>query len=113
VSEANQELGLHWDLTKAVIGAFFVVRRELGPWFGEQAYVNALAVALAARGIASVREVPYEVIFHGVPVGLFRADLIAADRVLVEAKLADRIIPAHRNQVRNTLRPRGSRSAWC
>jgi GxxExxY protein len=98
VIDTTAEIGLHWQLTKSVIRTFYTVRRELGPWFPERIYVNAMAVALQEAGIACSREVPYEVVFHGVPVGLFRADLVVGGQVLVEAKVAPRIIPAHREQ---------------
>jgi GxxExxY protein len=38
-----------------------------------------------------------------VPVGLFRADLVVGGKVLVEVKVADRIVPAHREQAWHCL----------
>lgn len=95
---SREEIGLHWELTRSIIGAFYTIHRELGPWFPERVYVNAMAVALQEGGIACRREVPYEVAFRGVPIGVFRADLVVNDQVLVEAKVAPRIVAAHREQ---------------
>jgi GxxExxY protein len=103
----NAELGLHWGLTNAINGALFTIRRELGPWFPERVYSNATAVALRECGIECRREVPYGVVYHGVPVGLFRADLVVDNRVLVEVKVADRIVPAHREQAWHYLAASG------
>ena len=50
------------------------------------AYVNAFAVELDRRGVASRREVPTEVSHLGVPIGRYRVDMIVADRVLVDVK---------------------------
>lgn len=107
MSVDQSDPGRHWELTKNIIGAFFVVRRELGPWFAEYLYVRAMAVALAEQGMECAREVPYEVTFHGVPVGLYRADLVVNNQVLVEVKVADRILPAHREQTSRYLSASG------
>jgi len=109
--ERRREIGLHWDLSKAIIAAFFSVRRELGPFFPEHVYVNAVAAALRESGIASAREVPYEVVYHGVVVGVFRADLIVDDKVLVETKIAPRITAPHRRQAWHYLHASGLKVA--
>jgi GxxExxY protein len=91
------DLGLHWDLTKRIIAAFYQVRRELGQGFPEHVYSNALATALRETNLRVTREAPYEVVFHGVVVGVFRADLVVEDKVLVECKIY-RIGPRDREQ---------------
>jgi len=58
--------GLHWEITDKIHGAYYTVRRELGPAFPEHVYVNAMAVALRQMGLRCAREVPYEVVFQGV-----------------------------------------------
>lgn len=95
----NREIGLHWGLSKRIIGAFFDVRRELGSCFPEHVYSNALATALRETHMSARREIPYEVVFHGVVVGTFRADLVVENEVLVECKI-------HR------IRPRDREQAW-
>ena len=107
----SSEIGLHWELTKAINGVLFTVRRELGPWFPERVYCNATAVALQECGFVCQREVPFEVVFHGVPVGRFRADLVVEGKVLVEIKVADRIVPAHREQAWHYLAASGLKVA--
>jgi GxxExxY protein len=73
------------------------VRRELGSGFAEYVYSNALATALREMNLLVTREQAYEVVFHGVVVGVLRADLVVQDRVLLECKI-HRIGPREREQ---------------
>jgi GxxExxY protein len=66
-----------------------------------------LPLALKARGIRSEREVALAVHFRGMPVGGYRADLVVDGRVIVESKVADRILPVHELQLLNYLKETG------
>jgi len=98
---------LHGEVTRGIIGAFYDVYNELGYGFAESVYQRALPVALAARGLQSVREVPLCVRFREKVVGDYRADLVVEGKVIVESKVADRILPVHEMQVVNYLRATG------
>lgn len=98
---------VHRDITREVIGAFFEVYDELGHGFIESVYQRAMPIALSARGVQSEREVPLRVHFRGYPVGDYRADLVVAQRVIVEIKAADRLLPVHEIQLLNYLRATG------
>jgi GxxExxY protein len=95
---------VHGEITRQIIGAFFDVYNALGYGFVESVYQRALPLALTARGVACEREVPLTVRFRGVVVGEYRADLIAEGKVIVEAKVADRIHSFHETQLLNYLR---------
>jgi GxxExxY protein len=95
---------VHGALTREIIGAFFDVYNELGYGFLESVYQRALPVALGARGIRSEREVPLAVQFRGVAVGAYRADLVAEGKVIVESKVAEKILPIHERQLFNYLK---------
>jgi GxxExxY protein len=98
---------VHGELTRHIIGAFFEVYNELGYGFVESVYQRALPLALAARGVRSEREVPLSVRFRGEVVGDYRADLIVEGKVIVESKVADKILPVHEMQLLNYLRATG------
>jgi hypothetical protein len=51
--------------TYAIIGAAMEVHRELGPGYLEAAYREAMAFALAERGIPFAAEVPFRLRFKG------------------------------------------------
>jgi GxxExxY protein len=97
----------HGQLTDAVIGAMFRVHSALGAGFLESVYANALALEVRRRGIAVERNVPFQVLYDGVVVGRYVADLVVDRRVVVETKVAKAIDAAHRAQVRNYLRASG------
>jgi GxxExxY protein len=95
---------VHGTLTREIIGAYYDVYNELGFGFVESVYQRALPLALIARGIRSEREVPLSVSFRGAIVGDYRADLIVDGRVIVESKVAAKILPIHEIQLVNYLK---------
>lgn len=92
------------ELTEKIIGVFYEVYNELGFGFLESIYHKALRLALLDRGLEVTTEIPVSVVFRGVNIGDFRADLIVNDLVLLELKTAERIVHAHEAQVLNYLR---------
>jgi GxxExxY protein len=98
---------VHGQLTREIIGAFFDVYNELGYGFVESVYQRALPLALVARGVRSERERPLTVLFRGCVVGDYRADLVVEEKVIVESKVADKILPVHEMQLLNYLRATG------
>ena len=94
-------------LARAVIGAAIEVHRELGPGFLEGVYEEALAVELALRGIACVRQQAVEVWYKGHLVGEGRIDLLVDDGLVVEVKAVETLLPVHRAQVVSYLRATG------
>ena len=95
---------LHEDITGAIIGAFYDVHNTLGTGFLEKVYENALAYLLHLRGFQVIQQAPIKVHFHGVIVGEYYADLLVADKVIVELKTAERIHPEHLAQLSNYLK---------
>jgi GxxExxY protein len=93
--------------TRAILGAFYAVRSELGTGFLEVVYANAVAVVLGTAGRRVEREVPYEMVFRGQPVGRYRADMIVDSLVIVEVKAAKIIDQTHSAQLHNYLRVSG------
>jgi GxxExxY protein len=91
-------------ITDVVIGTFFDVYNALGTGFLESVYRNAMAAALNERRVHSIREALLEVIFRGVSVGSFRADLLVENTIVVEIKAARAIDSAHEAQLLNYLR---------
>jgi GxxExxY protein len=92
------------QLTGRITASAYGVQRKFGYGYLESVYRRALAVEMQYHGIAVAQEVTYELFHRGVPVGLFRADLVADSRVIVEAKtglLPDPVAPA---QLLNYLR---------
>jgi len=106
ISRAEVEL-LHGGVTGQVIGAFFDVYNELGHGFAELVYHRAIVVALAERGVRTETERALTIRYHNVVVGEFRADLIVDEKVVVECKVAQKIIQSHETQLLNYLKATG------
>jgi GxxExxY protein len=64
-------------------------------------------VDLRRRGLRVDRNVPFEIVYRGVPVGRYVADLIVESKVVVETKLAKAIDATRRAQILNYLRASG------
>ena len=97
------------QLTGGIIGAFFEVHRALGYGFLESVYRRALAVELEYRGFPVAREVTYELRHRGVSIGLHRADLVVAAKVVIEVKTGLLLDPVAQAQLLNYLRASGLR----
>jgi len=78
----------HGDVTEAIIGAAFEVHSVLGYGFLEAVYRNAMAVELGARGFTAAMEHRLSVGYKGREVGIYVADLLVNEFVLVELKVA-------------------------
>lgn len=94
----------HSRLTELIIGGMFEVHNTLGAGFLEAVYANALTIELRHRGLRVDRNVAFEILYRGVSVGRYIADLIVDQKVIVEVKAAKAIEVAHRAQVLNYLR---------
>jgi len=92
------------ELVRRVIGAAIEVHRHLGPGFLESVYEEALCVELELRQIPFDRQRPIGVDYKGHSVGQGRLDLLVGDRLLVELKAVDRLVPIHSAQVISYLK---------
>src|SRR6185312_4338232 len=67
-------------------------------------YREAMQLALSQASLRVNTEVPVPVSFRGVVVGVFRADLIVNDIVLVELKACEQTLRQHESQTMHYLR---------
>jgi len=97
----------HADLTQTIIGCAMAVHSTLGPGFLESVYQHALAHELGKRGIAVECEKRLSVMYDGVVVGDFYADMIVQDVILIENKAVQALSISHDIQVVNYLTATG------
>jgi GxxExxY protein len=96
------------DLTSRVIGAAIDVHRELGPGLLESAYETCLCFELNLRGIAFARQVNLPVVYKGLRIDCgYRADIIVAEKIVVEIKAVDQVVELHKAQLLTYLRITG------
>jgi GxxExxY protein len=100
-------------LTENEIGTILVdtaidVHRPLGPGLLEPVYEVVMAYELSVRGLPVKRQSPITIAYKGMTFEeAFRADLLVADKVIVELKSVEQIHNAHRKQIQTYLRLTG------
>jgi GxxExxY protein len=92
------------DLSREVIGAAMRVHNTLGCGFLEKVYENALIVELAKANIEVEQQLSIQVIYEGIPVGDYLADLVVDRRIIIELKAVKAIDEIHVAQTINYLR---------
>lgn len=98
------------EITRAVLDAAFRVHTNLGPGLLESVYEAVLAYELSTAGVAVKRQVPIPIRYEELVFEEgFRADVIADERVVVELKSVDRLLPVHAKQLLTQLRLSGRR----
>ncbi len=96
---------LHKELSDQVIGAAIEVHRELGPGLLESAYQACLAHELALRGILFVSQLDLPLTYKGVQLDVgYRIDLLVEDKIIVELKAVEKVLPIHEAQLLTYLR---------
>ena len=98
---------LHGDLTYKIIGIGMKVHSTLGHGFLEKVYENSMMVALRSAGIFAEQQVPIKVVFEGVIVGDYFADILVEKKVILELKACERIADIHKAQALNYLKATG------
>jgi hypothetical protein len=95
-------------LTHEVIGAAIEVHRNLGPGVLESAFEECLCFELAIRNLGVQRQVGLPFIYKGVKLNIgYRPDLIIAEKLIVELKSVEKLIPQHDAQVLTYLKLSG------
>lgn len=93
------------EISNEIIGAAIEVHRWLGPGLLESAYSECLTHELKSRGVYLEREVPIPVRYKELHVGVaYRADMLIENKVLVELKTVDDLLPVHKAQLLTYLR---------
>jgi len=101
----NEDSG---DLTRRIIGAAIEVHRQLGPGLLESAYEECLCYELSLRRLAFERQKPLPIDYKGLRLHCaYRLDLIVDDKVIVEIKAMDGLLPIHTAQLLTYLKAAG------
>jgi GxxExxY protein len=78
---------------------------DVGPGLLESAYETMLAHLLEKRGLSVQRQVTFPIRYDGLLIEQgFRADLIVQEKLLIELKSVDKLLPVHRMQVNTYLK---------
>jgi GxxExxY protein len=95
---------LHKELTDSIIKVFYDVYNELGYGFLEKVYQNGMYLELKERGFNVEANKQIKVYYKGIEVGLYYADLLVENKVILELKTSNAIIDEYENQILNYLK---------
>jgi len=92
-------------LTERIIGAAIEVHRALGPGLLESAYEECLCYELSLDKLNVRRQVPLPVVYKGIKLDCgYRIDLIVEEKVIVELKTVEKLLPIHQAQLLTYLK---------
>ena len=93
------------EVSKNIIGAAIDVHRILGPGLLESAYEACLCHELELRNIRFVKQAAIPVKYKDVNLECgYRVDLLVADKVVVELKAVEKLMPIHDAQLLSYLK---------
>jgi len=102
--DTNEQKLLLKDQVFRIVGCAIEVLNELGHGLVEKPYENAIVVEFNLQRIPFRQQPPFDIIYKGHVVGLFKPDLIAFDSVVVDTKVIERITDHERGLMLNYLR---------
>ena len=87
-------------LATVSVDAAFAVHRELGPGLLESAYQTCFTHELNLRGVPYQKELPVPLNYKGIRIEVgFRADVVVDQKLLIELKAVEQLLPIHKAQV--------------
>ena len=76
----------------------------MGFGFLEKVYENALYLEMKSHGLSCSKQVPITVFYHGIQVGVYYADIIVDNTIIIELKAAESLVEEHELQLINYLK---------
>ena len=98
---------LYKALSFAIIGAAMEVHKILGSGFLEAVYQTALEIELTQREIPFQHQVELPVSYKGEVIGMYKADLVVDNKIIVEIKGVSRLNASHTAQALHYLAATG------
>jgi GxxExxY protein len=93
------------DISYKIIGCAYAVHSELGPGLLESTYEACLEYELRKLGFKVEKQKSLPVIYHGVRLDAgYRIDLLIENKIIIELKSVENIIPIHEAQLLTYLK---------
>jgi len=93
------------EISRQIIGAAIEVHREMGPGLLESVYQQCLVRELQLRNISCATEYSLNAEYKGLKFDIdYRVDMLVENKVLVELKVVDTVLPVHQAQLLSYLR---------
>ena len=95
---------LHNEITDKIIYCFYQVYNKLQYGYLEKVYQNALVIELKKQGLLVETQKKLSVYYDNILVGVYYADIVVNDLVILELKTVDTLLEEHFNQLKSYLR---------
>jgi GxxExxY protein len=96
------------EIAKIVVNKCFEIHSKLGPGLLESVYEEILNYELVSEGLKVERQKPVTVVWKDIYLEQgFRTDLIVEDKVIIELKSVEAILPVHPKQLLTYLKITG------
>jgi GxxExxY protein len=93
------------QISKIIVDKCFKIHKNLGPGLFESVYEEVLSYELEKENIKVIRQVPLPVIYESIKLDIgFRVDLIVEQKVIIELKSIEAILPVHKKQILTYLK---------
>ncbi len=88
------------EIARQIVDAAFKVHTALGPGLLESVYEVVLSYELNQRGLSVARQMAVPITYESITFEEgFRADLVVEDKVIVELKSVENVLPVHKKQL--------------
>ena len=92
------------EIATTVVDSAYTIHARLGPGLLESVYETTFAYELTKRGLTVRRQQAMPVVYESVRMDIgFRADLIVADKVIIEIKSIEAVSRVHRKTALDLL----------
>jgi len=96
------------EISYKIIGAAIELHKAIGPGLLESVYENALAYDLRQLGLQVLQQVPMPFVYKEVKQDVgYRIDLLVENKVIVEIKSIEQLVPVHFSRTLTYLRLSG------
>ena len=93
------------EISNKIIQSAIEVHRHLGPGLLESAYEECLCYELSKMGLSFKRQQSLPVEYKGIKLDCgYRLDLVVEEKVIVEVKSVEKLLPIHQAQLLTYLR---------
>jgi len=92
-------------LSKIIVECCLKIHRTLGPGLLESVYEEVLNYELKKHKLKCKRQVGIPVIYESIKLDIgFKADIVVEDKVIIELKSVEKIMPVHKKQLLTYLK---------
>ncbi|MFC1537830.1 GxxExxY protein [Candidatus Latescibacterota bacterium] len=96
------------DITEKVIGTAINIHRELGPGLLESTYEACMLYDLADSGLKVENQKTLPIVYKNIEINSgYRLDLLVENKVIIELKSVEKVLPIHKAQLMSYLKLSG------